>query len=62
MRRGSAEYSILFDCRPLHIAAKQGLVPVAQDLIAKGASLIAQDSKGGYTSNSLTASMINRHG
>ncbi|XP_060569835.1 serine/threonine-protein phosphatase 6 regulatory ankyrin repeat subunit A-like [Ruditapes philippinarum] len=30
----------------LHIAAKQGLTPVVQDLIAKGASLTAVDNKG----------------
>jgi len=37
---------------PLHIAARQGLTPVVQDLIAKGASLTATDNKGqvsGYT-------------
>lgn len=32
--------------RPLHIAAKQGLTPVVQDLISKGASLTVVDNKG----------------
>ncbi|KAH3720620.1 hypothetical protein DPMN_063522 [Dreissena polymorpha] len=31
---------------PLHIAAKQGLTPVVQDLISKGASLTVVDNKG----------------
>ena len=36
-----------FPCfSPLHIAARQGLTPVVQDLIAKGASLTATDNKG----------------
>lgn len=33
-------------CRPLHIAAKNGLVPVVQDLISKGGSVLALDENG----------------
>ena len=33
-------------CRPLHIAAKGGLVPVVQDLISKGGSVLALDESG----------------
>ena len=32
--------------RPLHIAAKGGLVPVVQDLISKGGSVLALDETG----------------
>ena len=32
--------------RPLHIAAQNGLVSVVQELISKGASLLALDNKG----------------
>jgi ankyrin repeat protein len=39
---------ILLVFSALHIAAKQGLTPVVQDLIAKGASLTAVDNKGKF--------------
>ena len=39
----------LMFCRPLHMAAKYGLVPVVQDLISKGASLVALDESGKIT-------------
>ena len=32
--------------RPLHLAAKNGLVPVVQELIARGANLLAEDEDG----------------
>ena len=34
--------------RPLHVAASRGLVTVVQDLITRGASLLAVDNKGVY--------------
>ena len=32
--------------RPLHLAARNGLVPVVQELIARGANLLAEDEDG----------------
>ena len=32
--------------RPLHLAARNGLVPVVQELIARGADLLAEDEDG----------------
>lgn len=32
--------------RPLHLAAKNGLVPVVQELITRGANLLAEDEDG----------------
>lgn len=40
------KYVSLF--RPLHIAASNGLVSVVQELITKGASLLAVDNKGKF--------------
>lgn len=38
--------SHVFSSRPLHIAARNGLVPVVQDLIRKGGSVLALDENG----------------
>lgn len=45
----------VFHCyRPLHIAAKGGLVPVVQDLISKGGSVLALDESGEHVHSRLT--------
>lgn len=33
-------------CRPLHVAAKKGLTVVVQELLGKGASVLAVDENG----------------
>lgn len=37
-------FSLLF--RPLHVAARNGLIVVVQELLAKGASVLAVDENG----------------
>lgn len=41
-------YTCVICCshRPLHLAARNGLVPVVQELIARGANLLAEDEDG----------------
>ena len=38
--------SLLLQCRPLHLSARNGLVPVVQELIARGANLLTEDEDG----------------
>lgn len=33
-------------CRPLHVAARKGLTVVVQELLGKGASVLAVDENG----------------
>lgn len=40
---------ILFSFRPLHIAARNGLVPIVQELLLKGSSVMALDENGKLT-------------
>mgnify|MGYP001796650768 CR=1 FL=1 len=42
-------------CRALHLAAHDGMVPVTQTLISKGASVFAVDSRGRYPALSCAA-------
>lgn len=36
----------MFSSRPLHVAARNGLTVVVQELLAKGASVLAVDENG----------------
>lgn len=39
----------IFLFRPLHVAARNGLTVVVQELLAKGASVLAVDENGKFT-------------
>ena len=42
----SSTFNTCCSHRPLHLAARNGLVPVVQELIARGANLLAEDEDG----------------
>lgn len=60
LRNSEILTSALYVPRPLHVAARNGLTVVVQELLAKGASVLAVDENGKHKKAYLLAIKSNR--